>query len=526
MTRLSTPRSRMPLRRGARALAVAAATTALMLAALAASALPALAGDPAIPQPAPVNVLQRTGPLAPGFDFITPTAIAPNPAYANGPEILNDAGQPVWFLPLASGEAASDFRVQSYQGQPVLTWWQGTPLSLAGPGPGADYIANSHYQVIATVNAGNGQQSNGHEFQLTPQGTALLTIYKQTTADLTSVGGPKNGQVLEGEVQEVDIKTGKVIFQWDSLDHVPVTDSHQPLPADPTNPATPWDYFHINAVHLDSDGNLLISARHTWAIYKIDRHSGAVIWELGGKQSTLKLGPGVQFAWQHDPEVVDTTPWTPPFRGQEAKRRGRHGSAADFGGDGGETLTIFDNESNGTPVLPASRIITVHIDPYAKSATLVRSIQHPDGLIAPSQGDAQTLSNGDVFVGWGQLGRYSEFDQNGNLLYDVLLANGYDTYRAYRDRWQGFPSSAPSVVASASGSGESVQAVWNGATQVAYWQVLGGASSSSLKPAGSGIWDGLDTAISIAGQPQLVQVVAYNAQGQQIGSSPVTAEGS
>jgi hypothetical protein len=463
------------------------------------------------PTPPPVDVLQHTGALAPGDVFITPTATGTAPAYANGPEILNNDGQPVWFLPLASGQAASDFRVQSYQGQPVLTWWEGTPLSLAGPGPGTDYIANDHYQVIATVNAGNGQNANGHEFQLTPWGTALITIYKQATADLTSVGGPKDGQVLEGVVQEIDIQTGKVLFEWDSLDHVPVNQSYAALP---TNPSEPWDYFHINAVHLAADGNLLISARHTWTIYKVNIHTGATIWQLGGKASTLKLGPGVQFAWQHDPTVVSATQ-RPGFGWQ--------------GGGGGaqETLRIFDNESNGTAVLPYSRIITIQVNTANDTATLVSSFKHPDGLSAPSQGDAQTLPNGDIFVGWGQLGRYSEFDPNGNLLYDVTLPSGYDTYRAYRDIWNGSPSAPPTALATAGGSGgESVQAVWNGATQVAYWQVLGGSSSTNLQPVGSTAWEGLDTTISLATQPQYVQVVAYNAAGQPIGSSATVAAGS
>lgn len=326
---------------------------------------------------------------------------------------------------MAAGAAVSDFRVQTYEGQPVLTWWEGTPLSLAGPGPGTGYIANTHYHVIATVNAGNGQQGNGHEFQLTPWGTALITISKQVDADLTSVGGPASAPLLEGEVQEVDIHTGAVLFPWDSLDHVPVTDSHAPLP---TTPGTPGDYFHINAVRLGADGNVLISARHAWAIYKVDLHTGATIWELGGRHSSFALGAGVEFAWQHDPAPVSAS-------------------------DDGETLQIFDNESNGTARLPASRIERIRLDYRTHTASLLSAYTHPDGLSAPSQGDAQTLANGDVFVGWGQLGAYSELDPFGNLRYDVRLAPGYDTYRAYRDAWAGSPDGPPSVSAVADSAG-------------------------------------------------------------------------
>ena len=269
-------------------------------------------------------------------------------------------------------------RVQRYHGQPVLTY--GVGHSTGGPGhsEGFDVILDRHYNQVATVNAGNGLKADQHEFALTPQGTALITIYNQVPYDLSSVGGPVNGQVLDGVVQEIDVATGKVVFEWHSLDHVPLADSYQPLPA---SPSTPYDYFHVNSVNLDTDGNLLISARHTSTVYKVDHQTGSVIWRLGGKESTLAAGPGVKFAYQHNalPE-------------------------------GQNTVRIFDNESNGVPVLPHSRIIRVHIDPKAKTATLVSSVEHPDGLSAGSQGNAQLLPNGDTFVGWGQLGRFSEFD--------------------------------------------------------------------------------------------------------------------
>jgi Arylsulfotransferase (ASST) len=479
-----------------RAVLASAMLTACALAAFVAIAPITASAQEAAPAPPPVNVLDRGGKLAPGDIFITPTATTGS-GYANGPEILDNEGQPIWFLPLAQGQAASDFRVQSYQGRQVLTWWEGTPLSLAGPGPGTDYIANRHYQVIATVSAGNGQSANGHEFQITPWGTALLTIYKRQSANLTSVGGAANAQVLAGVVQEIDIKTGKVLFEWNSTEHVPFGDSHEPLPA---NPSEPWDYFHINAVKVDPDGSILISARHTWTIYKVDLHTSQTIWELGGRQSSFKLGPGVQFAWQHDPEVLSEN-------GQ------------------GETLRIFDNESNGTPVLPATRIITVHIDYHSDTATLLSAFEHPEGLSAASQGDAQTLPDGDIFVGWGQLGRYSELDQSGDLLYDVTLASGYDTYRAYRFPWRGQPASGPSAIAQAQASGgASVQAIWNGATGVAHWQVLGGASQSSLHPIGSAHWNGLDTTIPVSAQTAYVQVVAYDHGWNRLGVSSVASE--
>jgi hypothetical protein len=259
----------------------------------------------------------------------------------------------------------------------------------------------------------------------------------------------------------------------------------------PTSASTPYDYFHVNSVNLDTDGNLLISARHTSTVYKIDHKTGDIVWELGGKESTLAQGPGVKFAYQHNalPE-------------------------------GPNTVRIFDNESNGTPVLPHSRIIRVHIDPKAKTATLISSVEHPDGLSAGSQGNAQLLPGGHLFVGWGQLGRYSEFGSDGSLRYDAKLPAGYDTYRAYRSPWVGDPDTRPTAVATRSDPTHvDVEAIWNGATEVERWRVLAGSRPWALHPVASSDWDGLNTTIDAHTGAPFVKVVALDDSGHQIGRS-------
>jgi len=190
-----------------------------------AGAGPAAAATPSAPPP--VTVLTAGADNHNGDIFITPTGDAST--YANGPEIINNKGQVIWFHAISAGQTASDFRTQAYDGRPVLTWWQGT--GLGGLAAGTDYIYNSRYQQIATVNAGNGYRADGHEFLITPWSTALILAYTTTTADLTSIGGPANQTVINGIVQEIDIRTGKVLFQWNSEDHVPFSDSQVPLPA-------------------------------------------------------------------------------------------------------------------------------------------------------------------------------------------------------------------------------------------------------------------------------------------------------
>jgi Arylsulfotransferase (ASST) len=415
--RMKAPRRLLRRLTAATVTALAGAGSAALVAAP--SALAAPTASP------PVTILSSSGHTEPGDIFITPTGDATQ--YANGPEIVDRQGHVVWFHPIPQGQTASDFRVQRYDGRPVLTWWQGT--GLGGLASGTDYIYNDHYQPIATVSAGNGLSADGHEFLITPQNTALILAYTTATADLTSIGGPADQTVIDGVVQEIDIRTGRVLFQWDSADHVPYSQSEQPLPS---SPSTPWDWFHINAVHLDSDGNLLIDGRDTWTTYKVNRHTGAIIWRLGGKASsfTLRAAPGQSlndagdiFAWQHDPNPV-----------------------------GNDTYTLFDNESAGagntgvgsTAELGASRAVGVRLDERDRTATLVRSYDQPEGQLASSQGNAQTTADGDLLVGWGSLPYFSEFDRTGRLLLNAEFPTGVNSYRAYEFPWPAQRSAADS----------------------------------------------------------------------------------
>ncbi|MBS1845090.1 MAG: arylsulfotransferase family protein [Actinobacteria bacterium] len=392
--------------------AAAIATTAL--GALVA-AVPASADTPI--SPPPVTVLTH-GNVGQDDFFVSP--FSNQSTYANGPEILDPNGNVVWFKPIPQGQEASDFRVQTYKGQKVLTWWQGT--GLGGLAKGVDYIYNDRYQPIATVKAGNGLSADGHEFLITPWNTALILAYTSAQADLTSIGGPSNQTVIDGVVQEIDIKTGKVLFEWNSADHVPYSQSEQPLPA---SPSSPWDWFHVNAVKLDTDGNLLIDSRNTWTAFKVDRHSGRIIWQLGGKASAnnfnIAAAPGqvlnkagLVTAWQHD-----------------------------FEAQGNGIYTFFDNESAGvantgvdaTAEFGHSRAVTVKVDPRTHTATLIKSFDQPEGLTAPSQGNQQVTADGNSVVGWGSLPYFSEFAPDGTLLYNAQFPTGVNSYRAYQFPW-------------------------------------------------------------------------------------------
>jgi Arylsulfotransferase (ASST) len=439
-------------------------------------------------RPPVVAVTAQSPAVAPGDEFLAPYT---GPGQA-GPMILDQNGGLVWFKPLPRNTSASNFRVQEYEGKAVLTWWQGD-VSVHGFGIGEDEIADSSYTDIARVRAGNGQHADLHEFQLTPQGTALITAYDPVLCNLSSVGGPSYGAVTDGVMQEIDVRTGLVMYEWTSLDHVGLGESHEAAARATT--AQPFDFFHINSINLDQDSSLLISARNTWATYDVDAQTGQVLWRLGGKHSSFTMGPGTGVAWQHDPRELASG-----------------------------SFSIFDNGAS-PPVHGQSRGIVLSLDPQHRTATLVAQITHSPPLLADSQGNLQALANGDWFVGWGQLGDFSEFDAAGTLLFDAHLAANTQSYRAFRFTWTGTPAHAPafSVVPASPGPG-TVYASWNGATLVASWRVLAGETPTTLQPVAEAVRSGFETAIPLpAGTVGAdVTVQALDASGAVIGTAPTS----
>jgi hypothetical protein len=404
-----------------------------------------------------------------------------------GPLILDDAGRVVWFRPLPT-HAIADFRAQRYRGRPVLTWWQGR--SEKGVGSGRYQILDNSYRTIATVVAGNGLTGDIHEFLITARNTALFTVYRRVDRDLSSVGGPEEGSIQEGVVQEVDIASGRVLFEWHSADRIALEESYaKPPPASRGADADPYDYFHINSVDVDADGDLLISARNTHAIYKVSRTDGSVLWRLGGKRSDFRLPAAGRFAWQHD-----------------ARRRA----------DG--TITLFDNQAD-PPRRKRSRVLVLRLDEQRMAATVVRSYTHPRGLLSGSQGNAQFLDGGHVFVGWGSNPVFTEFDRSGRVLLDGHWQAGSDSYRAYRSRWTGLPRDVPAIRVTRGHEGSTVSASWNGATEVRRWRVLAGDRPDALRPVATVPRSGFETTIRTGSGTRYVRVEALGRRGGVLGTS-------
>ena len=436
--------------------------------------------------PPTIDVVTQAHDTAPGYIFVAskngPGEESPS---QDGPLILDNSGQPVWFHPLhREDQDTMDFKVQRYRGEPVLTWWVGVHT---GYGRGEYVIADSSYREITRVSAGNGYQGDHHEFLITPQDTALITIYGKVRRDLSSVGGSKDGKVLDGIVQEVDIETGEVIFEWHSLDHVKPEESHA---KPPKKEKWSFDYFHVNSIDVDHDSNLLISARRTSTVYKVDRKSGEVIWRLGGELSDFEMDPRTRRGWQHD------------------ARRQSNGN-----------LTYFDN--GGVHVDDQSRGLVLELDEDEMTAIVVREYTHPDELLSATQGNVQVLPNGNVFVGWGSQPLFSEFSRDGELLFDAKFPPEAESYRAFRFPWTGKPDDDPAVAAERGPDDRvTLYASWNGATEVASWQVLAGPNPDRLEPVGSSApREGFETAITVSTTEPYIGVEARDRSGQVLGTS-------
>ena len=408
-----------------------------------------------------------------------------------GALIYTPQGRLVWFDQLAGGNVAENLSVQSYHGQRVLTFWQGKVLEL-GFGQGEDVVLNSHYQTVATVRGGNGLPADLHELQLAPHDIAYITAFNPIRCNLKPIGGPPGGAIIDTAIQAIDMKSGLVRWEWHSLDHVAATESQFQAPTS----VSPWDWFHLNSIDPQPSGNLLISARNTWAEYELEGGTGKILWRLGGLKSSFTMGPGTTTAWQHDARMLP-------------------------GGD----LTLFDDGSD-PPIESQSRAIRITLDLRHHRASLRASFTHAGApLLGASQGNMQTLANGNTVVDYGGVPQVSEFARNGSLLFDAHLPYSMASYRGFRFAWSGAPLSPPAVAAYANNTGEEtmVDASWNGATGVASWQVLAGKQPGSLAPRATIAASAFESSAILTKSYAYVAVRALDSAGHALGTSHTVA---
>ncbi len=444
-------------------------------------------------RPPAVTTTARAGVTAlaaddPGLLFLGPGPVSLKGHQQYGPLIVDRRGVPVWFRPLPPGLQVTNFNSATYRGEPVIVWWEGK-IEQSGYGQGEAVLLDRAYREVARIRAAGGRSMDLHALTVTAEGTALFSCYPETVPmDLSSIGGPRDSQVRESIIQEVDIASGRLLFEWRSLQHVPVSASHEPM-------GEPYDYLHVNSIEPLPDGNLLVSARHTWALYKIARRTGEVIWTLGGKRSQFDMGPGAQFAWQHD---------------------ARHPA------DG--VVTLFDNGTNG-PIRTESqsRGLALDVDESRRKVTVREQYLSPQHLRAGAMGSVQVLSSGRVLVGWGVMSTTIEFTADGKPLSGFALPGGMYSYRGLLRPWSAVPHHRPAVASRRQPQSgfPIVYASWNGATEVTGWQVEGGARHDQLRPLGVARRHGFETVIPLQPGVRYGSVTALDRSGRRLKRSQV-----
>jgi hypothetical protein len=407
----------------------------------------------------------------------------------SGPVIYDSQMQPVWFMPVPRNVVPNNLTLQSFNGKPALSYWQGVVTSTGQVTRGKVYVIDQSYKTVATLTATAPWVLALHEFIISGH-DAWAVVSRNVPG--AAHGGPAGSTLVDTAVQEYDLTTGKLLYTWDPLDHVSTRDSYQkPLKTGI------WDAYHLNSIDLTGHGTFLVSMRNTSAAYLIDQATGKVLWTLGGKHSSFKIDKKGQFAFQHDVRLQ--------------KR---------------DVITMFDDHCCATDragkfIFPngPSRGLELKLNFKKHTASYVSQASRGANFHTAFLGSDQLLSNGNTLVGWGSQPYFSEYSRSGKLILDAALPIANETYRVYLEHWIGKPSYPPKGAVRTKGSHATVYASWNGATQVAKWRVLGGNSASKLKTVASARRSGFETAIALSKSYKAYEVQALDSHGHVLGTS-------
>lgn len=320
--------------------------------------------------------------------------------------------------------AASGDYVFAFDGNGVPLWWHhdngvpsdakylddGTFAWATGRAtPNARYVIRALDGSLEREMRTVGSPTDGHDMQLLADGNYMMMTYRERagTVDLSAYGGPADRAVLDAELQELT-PAGTKVWEWNSRNHISLEETGHwfkdfifPL----SGPKAPFDIVHINSVDVRAD-SVLISMRHTEAVYKIDRASGGIIWKLGGTPTPESL-------------TVVGDPEPKPFVGQHDARM-----LAD------DTLTALDNgEAGNRP----PRAVRFRIDAGARTATYLEAISDPGVPEAVCCGSARRTASGGWLVGWGggpKMNPIIEYAADGSPTFKMTISTGF-SYRAH-----------------------------------------------------------------------------------------------
>lgn len=398
-----------------------------------------------------------------------------------------------------------DFKVAHHNGSQFLTFIAGEDLNESDSPAGSGVILDSSYRKIHTVDERTGRgMVNMHEFTTIDEGRrSLMITFNPQFADVTQKDGSiRKMSIGNNGFSEIDTATGLPIFSWWALDHMDASESQVRMPTGHGNADATWDFFHMNSVDKNADGDYLISARYTNTIYKISGKDGSIIWRFGGKYSDFKLD-GFNFSSQHD-----------------ARWRSEDGTTT--------VITFFNNHSDGeSKTANTSAAMEVALNTDSMTATLVNELPRPDGRLTNLRGNVQRLDNGHTFVCWSENTYISEFDETGNLVMQAQMqSHRFSTYRAYKFNFTGTPSEPIALKAFVYGvtpeTSTTVYYVsWNGATEVARWKFYT-ADDGTPTYLGTAKRAGFETMFMSTGASRRVMVEAVDVNGQSLGFSEVS----
>ena len=435
------------------------------------------------------------GQLAKGYVFMANFYDPDHPPMVgqSGPLILDQRLSPVWFRPVPENVLAGNLSLQTYEGRPVLAWWQGNITTSGWTTSGKYVVVNQHYRPVAYLRGADRWVLTLHDIVIRGN-DAWVTATKNVPMNLSRYGGAHNGTLIDSAVQEYNLRTGRLVRSWDAFAHIPPADSWTQVP---TN-GDPWDAYHVNSIDLSGDGSFVVSMRNTWAAYKVNIATGRIEWTLGGKHSSFRFGPGAAFQWQHDVRVYPGT----------------------------GLVTVFDDHccqvtADGAEVPPTrpSRGLLLSLNSTTHTATLLDQYTHSTDLDTDYMGNIQLLRGGNLFIGWGSEPRFSEYTTSGRTLLDAVLPGSDINYRATIEPWVGLPLYPPVGAARRSHGGTIVYASWNGATEVASWRVLGGTRGRSVAVVGTAPKSGFETPITISPSRGPFRVQALGEHGRLLGTS-------
>lgn len=385
-------------------------------------------------------------------------------------------------------------------------------------------ILDSSYDLVKMIRPIGSLSGTAdmHEFRLADGGrTALMTVYQTVPYDLSPFGITNGlGWIVEAVFQEVLVSSGEVVFEWRSLDHEETSpaQARKVLPGNTlvggfgTHPVTPWDYFHINSIDKDADGDYLISSRHFSSLFKLSRTDGHIIWQLSG-DTPLPYQKDFNFSSQHDARYL-------------------HNNATH------STISLFDNASDAWRTTAThSRGLIITLNHAAHTATLLSSFAPPTPrphnqtapLLSGSQGNIQLLPNHHAFIGWGEYPFFSEHAPSGApILWGAMARNTSFTmhYRAQKFNWSGTPREDPALFAyslnATPAAGTVFHASWNGATEVAAWRFyLAAAADGPWALVGSAPKAGFETRFRAAEYGRWGCAEAVDGRGRALRRSTV-----